>query len=164
MPHSTDEKIIFLDSTSKLANHQFLPFYANGIEFKTMTHYLEYHKALMFNEKAFVRGILNARTAADCVKSFKALTHDQLEQWYTEVDKIVRAGLRHKVRQNPELVNTLLKTDPHRIVLCDDNDGYWSCGLTKEDAAKLPENLWPGKNKLGEELHRLRAELHNSLD
>lgn len=164
MPHNDEKEFVFLDSASKLGNHQFIPFYVNGIEFKTMTHYLEYNKAIMFNEITCVRGILNARTAADSMKCTRRLTHDQLDQWYTEVDKLIRVGLRHKVKQNPELISALLKTDQNRIVLCDERDGYWGCGLSKQDASKLAESLWPGKNKLGEELSRLRAELRNSMD
>lgn len=87
----------------------------------------------------------------------QALTYAERSQWYAVMENAAIRGLQAKFQQNPELIKQLLKTRHSDLVYCAVDEGFWGVGLDKSDAAKLDHSLWPGKNRLGQMLQKLRS-------
>ncbi len=71
--------------------------------------------------------------------------------WETVKDDIMREALQAKFRQHPSLRSLLLQTGDAELIEHTRNDGYWADG---GDGS--------GKNRLGELLMELRAELRKA--
>lgn len=156
---TSEKQYTLFDNNSQLSNDYLAPFYFNGIEFKSMTHFLEFSKALYFHDYGKLCRILSCRSAADCKKLVKSLTHNEFDQWYKSIDNKAYSGLMCKFTQNPDILKALNRTDSSLLVFCDPNDGYWGCGLKKPEVSLTPPTQWPGHNKLGRELGRILEEL-----
>jgi ribA/ribD-fused uncharacterized protein len=159
MPVATEDKdYTMFDSDSLLSNGGFTPFFHGGLEFKTMTHFLEYHKAMKFKNPNLAKTILQTPTPAQSQKLYEDLTYTQLSEWYTQVDKLALQGLRCKFNQNPTLLASLRKTNGSSLVMCGPDDGFWGVGLNRQDASRVGQKRWPGQNKIGKLLDTLRAD------
>ena len=71
--------------------------------------------------------------------------------WETVKDDIMREALQAKFRQHPSLRSLLLQTGDAELIEHTRNDSYWADG---EDGS--------GKNRLGQLLMELRAELRKA--
>ena len=81
------------------------------------------------------------------------------EEWNETKDRVMTAALKAKFMQHPELLKKLRETGTRRIAEADPRSKYWGIGTSADTSkAKDPER-WPGKNKLGQILEALRAEL-----
>lgn len=158
MPVGTaDSSEMFFDKTSLFSNHAFTPFFYNGLEFKTMTHFLEYQKAMKLHRSQLATSILQATTAEQCATINDDMTYSDLNQWYTEVEDVAMKGLFCKFKQNPTLLSSLLKSNGSKLVYTSSNDGFWGIALGRQEAARIAQQLWPGRNMLGDILMKIRA-------
>lgn len=162
MPTATNDTAeTFFEKTSQLSNDAFTPFFYNGLEFKTMTHFLEYQKAMKFNRFRFAAPILNATSPEQCLKVNNDITYADMNHWFSEVEDVAAKGLRSKFRQNPALLTTLLKTNESKLIYSSRDDGFWGTGLNRQEASLVADHLWPGQNKLGHLLMKLRESFSN---
>ena len=72
--------------------------------------------------------------------------------------------LREKVKQVPEVRQTLLDSGDREIAEAVPFDNFWSLGLPKETASKTDPNHWPGSNILGRLWLEIREELRKQID
>lgn len=159
---STDDKnCVLFDTASQLSNHHLTPFFFNGLHFKTMIHFLEYHKAKMFGEFEIISLVLSAKSSAECTMYMRELNYDELVKWYNEIGDIFYEGLKCKFSQNPYLSSMLVRSNDVDLVYCDGQDGHFGIGITRHEATRIKSNKWPGKNRLGKDLVRLRHQIES---
>ena len=142
-----------------LGNQAEVPIQVEGITFPTVEHYYQWSKAKLFGDKEMETKILktaspkSAKTYGKKVKDFKE------EEWNGKKDDIMKTALRAKFTQNKEAQAKLLETHPRPIALADPRSKYWGIGTSSETSKAKDPTKWPGKNKLGQLLEALRAEL-----
>ena len=116
--HDVISDTVLFEPTSRFSNDSFTPIFYNGVEFKTMTHFLEFHKAIKFKRPSQCKDVLTAATA-DKSETFAAnMLYADLNQWYTEAEELAIKGLRCKFKQHPALMASLLKTGSSDLVSC----------------------------------------------
>jgi len=135
-----------------------VPSPTDPITFQNCETYMMYHKAILFNDSAIAKQILDA---ADDPKSVKALGRkvsgfDQ-EKWDKKKFEIVLAANREKFAQHPALREQLLLTEGKELVEASPMDKIWGIGYGKANALKN-HYRW-GKNLLGKALMQVRNEL-----
>jgi len=157
MTATEETNVILFDKSSRFSNDSFTPFFSDGLEFKSITHFMEYHKARMFKRAGVMRQIMDSKTVQQSEALVNDLVYNELAQWYNEAEGVVLKGLLCKFKQHPALANALAKTKGSELVLCSSEEGYWGNGLDRSEARKISKRRWPGHNKLGSLLMQIRA-------
>lgn len=152
-----EKTVIHFDNSSPFSNNAFTPFFYNGFEFKTMKHFLEFQKTVKFHQSQFSKAVLTSATPEQGEKFNDGLTYGDRHQWYSENEYLAYRGLMAKFKQNPELMHHLLKTKQAELAYAVSDEGYWGLGLSRAEASRLERSRWPGKNKLGNLLQKVRA-------
>jgi len=93
-------------------------------------------------------------------KNHKALGREvqgfDKEKWDAVADEVVFQANLKKFSQHPELKAKLLATGNKIIVECAPYDSVWGNGLNITDTLATPIANWPGKNRLGKAIMRVR--------
>ena len=71
----------------------------------------------------------------------------------------MRAALKAKFVQHPDLKTKLLETGSRPIGEASARDKYWGIGTSADTVKAAEPSKWPGKNVMGKLLMELRAEL-----
>jgi ribA/ribD-fused uncharacterized protein len=164
MDVTEESNVILFDKTSRFSNDSFTPFFSDGLEFKSITHFMEYHKARLFKRSGVMRQIVSSKTVQQCETHLNDLVYNELAQWYNEAEGIVLKGLLCKFKQHPSLASALMKTKGSELVLCSSEEAYWGNGLDRADARKVSKRRWPGQNKLGALLMHVRSMMTTTDD
>lgn len=151
-------------------NHIYSQFYPckftdpkTGIVYCCAEQWMMSQKALMFNDKVINEQIL-AETNAATIKSYGRSVHGYNDAiWCENRFNIVVQGNYYKFSQNPELLQTLLSTDPKILVEASPYDRVWGIGLNANQAAQIPPHQWPGDNLLGRALMQVRTMIQNEI-
>ena len=83
--------------------------------------------------------------------------------WEKKRVPIMKAILKAKVEQVKEVKDALLNTGSNIICEAVYGDGFWSCGLGKDEASKTDPSSWPGENRLGRLWMEIRDELEEEM-
>lgn len=136
-------------------------FVIDGIKYITCESYMMAEKAKLFGDMEIHTKILETTHPRD-VKAMGRLVKDfDLSVWEANCKQIVYDGNYAKFTQHPNLLKVLMDTGDTKILEASPFDKIWGLGLSEEDARKIPEKEWPGKNWLGEILTKLRDDLKN---
>ncbi|BCS83437.1 hypothetical protein QLL95_gp0686 [Cotonvirus japonicus] len=135
----------------------------NVIEFVHMEQYMMAHKALLFGDKYHYDKIMSCSDACKIKNLGRRVRGFKQNIWDKNKLKIVISGNKLKFQQNPELMTRLLETGDKIIVEAACYDKEWGIGLTAQQAIKIPESKWPGKNLLGKALMKVRDEAINGI-
>ncbi|RPD72708.1 DUF1768-domain-containing protein [Lentinus tigrinus ALCF2SS1-7] len=137
----------------------------HDVTFPTAEHWMMGQKALLFgDQKIFERISTVTAPRVPGPKEVKALGRKvgnfEEETWARERARIVREGLLHKFRQNPELRALLLATGEREIVEASHMDRVWGVGYGAKRAGEMCVSeegraLW-GANLLGRALEEVR--------
>jgi ribA/ribD-fused uncharacterized protein len=148
-----------LNEYKEFSNMYEAPFQVEGQTFPTVEHYFQWSKARLFGDAA-AQGKIMKTSSPKSVKSIgKKVIGFKEEEWNETKDRVMTAALKAKFMQHPELLKKLRETGTRRIAEADPRSKYWGIGTSADTSkAKDPER-WPGKNKLGQILEALRAEL-----
>jgi ribA/ribD-fused uncharacterized protein len=148
-----------LNEFKEFSNMYEAPFQVEGQTFPTVEHYFQWSKARQFGDAA-AQGKIMKTSSPKSVKSIgKKVIGFKEEEWAETKDRVMAAALKAKFMQHPELLKKLRETGTRRIAEADPRSKYWGIGTSADTSkAKDPER-WPGKNKLGQILEALRAEL-----
>jgi ribA/ribD-fused uncharacterized protein len=148
-----------LNEFKEFSNMYEAPFQVEGQTFPTVEHYFQWSKARQFGDAA-AQGKIMKTSSPKSVKSIgKKVIGFKEEEWNETKDRVMAAALKAKFMQHPELLKKLRETGTRRIAEADPRSKYWGIGTSADTSkAKDPER-WPGKNKLGQILEALRAEL-----
>lgn len=144
----TDSQIKFYrlnEPFGEFSNFSPHPIKVKGKTWPTLEHYFQAQKFAGTTHEQAVRQAKSPMVAAHMGRSRKRpLRRD----WEAVKDDIMREALRAKFQQHAELKTLLLSTGEARLIEHTVNDRYWGDG---GDGA--------GKNRLGQLLVELRAEL-----
>lgn len=128
-----------------LANFSEHPICIDGSTWQTVEHYFQAQKFIDSRLRLIVQ---NQPTAAAAKHFAKQNATSRRSDWLLVRDEVMFRGIRAKFLQHEDLRDKLLGTTPAIIVEDCDDDLYW-CGGRRN----------AGKNRMGELLMQLRAEL-----
>lgn len=155
---SSDGKFHFYWS-GPFSQWQHSEFNLDGCDFVTAEQAMMYFKALLFDDHDIAAQIL----ATDDPGRQKALGRRvrgfSEAQWDDNKDDIVYRINLEKFRQNKGLRRKLFHTGERALVEASPMDTIWGIGLEASVANETPPSEWPGQNRLGNILTRVRAEL-----
>lgn len=134
------------------------PIIENGRRFPTAEHYMMYHKAILFQDRATAQCILEtpdpkrAKELGRMVKGFNEYV------WFQHASQIVENGNYLKFTQNPRLL-VQFKEFPidTRFYEASPYDRVWGIGFS-EDNAEQNREKW-GQNLLGNAISQVRRRL-----
>lgn len=112
-------------------------------------------KALFAGDRRAADAILAATNPKECKRLGRRLRLD-VNTWATHSKGVMRAANACKYAQNPALCSKLMQTGDKLLVEASPNDSQWGIGLTAAQARKMPPKDWPGSNRLGRVLTKLR--------
>ena len=107
-----EANVYIFEEKSAFSNTSFTPFFHNGVEFKSMTHYLEYQKALMFGQKRLLKAVIHADTVSQAKQLTADMTHNQLRQWYGQLDDVAVTAQKQVLTES----TVAASIDQNRIV------------------------------------------------
>lgn len=116
-------------------------------------------KALVFKDYETANKIMNCTEPSDHKKLGREVKNFNENKWNTIADKIVENANYAKFSQNENLKKLLLATDDKYIVETSPYDKIWGNGLNITDTLNTPIDKWPGTNRLGLALMRVRDRL-----
>lgn len=121
------------------------PIQLDGTTWPTTEHYFQAMKFAGTEHEEMVR---NASTATVAAKMGRERSRPLRKDWEEVKEQVMMKALRAKFTQHASARNTLLSTGNARLVEHTNKDSYWADGGNGS-----------GKNRLGELLMQLRAEL-----
>jgi hypothetical protein len=128
-----------------------------GTTYPTVTHYVGAMEALESKNDAVHEKIMKAASAKAAKAYLKKLNKN--EAWETKKDEVMRAAVRAKFTQHPDLRTKLLDTGKRPIGFADARDIYWGIGTSMDTDKAKSASKWRGLNKLGKILEDLRSRL-----
>lgn len=145
----TETHEFFFTSAHPLSQWYPAKFYAEGMWFDNAEHYMMWRKASLFNDNEVRNKLITcpspkeAKALGRQVKNFDPWLWDHLKK------DIVTKGSLHKFTSSKFLLNYLRATGTKKLVEASPWDKIWGIGLSAEDAIRIPEKDWPGRNLLG---------------
>lgn len=128
----------------------------HGNTFRTMEHYIMYHKAMLMNDPPSARLVLAAKHPAQAKVIGRAIVNWDEALWARERESILFRGLMLKARQH-KVVRDILDLSGDRIVAeASPYDAIWGTGCSKH---VTDPRKWRGTNILGKAWMKVRAEL-----
>jgi hypothetical protein len=128
-----------------------------GTTYPTVTHYVAAMEALESKNDTLHAKIMSAASAKAAKAYIKKLSKN--EAWEARKDEVMRAAVRAKFTQHPDLRLKLLGTDKRPIGFADARDVYWGIGTSMDTDKAKSASKWRGLNKLGKILEELRSRL-----
>ena len=150
-----DNVIGFFGELNALSNFHPAEFVMDGIKFPTSEHYIQYTKALAFEDNVTAANILSANTPADSKSLGWTITNFDKEKWDKNAKALCLPGLREKFHQNKHLLETLLRTKDHTLVESA-KDKVWGTGIALARDDWHDDTLWHSQGILGEMLCEIR--------
>jgi len=145
-----------------LSNDYVAPFQMDSIKFPTVEHAYEYAKAKTFGDEKMAALIAKTPSAKSVKALGKKISGFKEEEWEQKQDSVMKAAIKAKLSQHPEIRSVLSETKASPIGYANARDKYWGIGTSPEkDKAKTPSK-WAGKNQLGKIMEELRTEFNSS--
>lgn len=136
----------------ELANFAPFGFEEEGLFFPTVEHYFQAQKFLGPENAAYREAIRRARSPRAAKALGRTRTIAIRSDWDTVRDQVMLDALRKKFAA-PRLRALLLETGLRQLVEASPTDSYWGCGRSGR-----------GKNRLGQLLMQVRAELRSERE
>jgi len=133
------------DKFGEFSNFAPFPIEVKGRVWPTSEHYFQAQKFVGNGHEETIR---QAKSPMIAARLGRSRAHPLRSDWATVKDDAMRQALRAKFSQHPRLTSLLLSTGDATLVEHTRNDSYWADG-----------GDGTGKNRLGELLMELRAQL-----
>lgn len=160
---SFDDKPIFFCKISEphgeFSNWYTSPFVEDDIEFRTVEHYMMYHKAKLMGDETIMQSVLGTDNPATVKALGRKVKNFDADLWSKNCYQIVLRGNILKFQNHPQLKAKLLATGENTIAEAADYDKIWGIGLNAAQARKVKPSEWKGQNLLGEILMEVRSTL-----
>jgi ribA/ribD-fused uncharacterized protein len=130
-----------------------------GTTFPTVEHYFQWAKAKQFGDAASQTKILKTASAKSVKAYGKKVAPFDADVWKEKAPVVMKAGLKAKFAQHPDLLAKLLETGDRPLGEADPRGKYWGIGTSAETSKAKDPTRWPGQNLLGKLLMELRTEL-----
>jgi ribA/ribD-fused uncharacterized protein len=138
-------------------------FDVDGIRYHTAEHYMMAAKARLFDDRIILAEILAATHPRQVQKLGQKIQNFQEEVWFTHRFQIVIDGNIAKFRQNQQLKEFILSTQPQVLVEASPDDRIWGIGLAADNPNIENPYYWQGTNLLGFALMEARSILQSEL-
>ena len=127
-----------------------------GMKHKSSEHAYQYAKAIQIGKDKIANRIMEASSAFQAKTEASYLPFNP--HWIAEKEKVMQNILSAKARSCPEFREALLNS---QSVLAEAVPGelFWATGLSKDVTMCVKKASWPGKNKMGKILAKLKEEL-----
>lgn len=135
------------DDFGEFSNFALYPIVIDGETWKTTEHYFQAQK---FEDKAYRKKVANANTPMLSATLGRDRKQKIRRDWESAKDNVMKKAVLAKFSQHEELRELLLSTGEAKLIEHTENDDYWGDGGDGK-----------GKNKLGQILMAVRAELAN---
>lgn len=135
------------DEFGEFSNFALYPIVIDGETWKTSEHYFQAQK---FEDKTYRKKVANAKTPMLSATLGRDRKQKIRRDWESAKDNVMKKAVLAKFSQHDELKALLLSTGDAKIIEHTENDDYWGDGGDGK-----------GKNKLGQILMEVRAELAN---
>ena len=142
----------------QLSNVRWATITEDDKEYNTVLQYVLAQLAMHFDSKKRLRQIMNARTAKEQVDAAKKIAGYGDDEWKKMEAKFMKRGLALKFQQHPKLLAALKGTGGSVIANCNSYDRDWATGTKLTEARTRDVKNWPGQNKLGILLMKIRDE------
>ena len=128
------------------------------LEFSSAEQFMMYHKAILFFDRETANRIMHASSSLEFYELGRQVKNFEEPVWRYFRSNVVYEANDSKFKQNPELMDALIKTVGTTLVNVAANDKIWGIGLASDDKKAQRRDTWEGKNLLGEILTLLRME------
>ena len=127
-----------------------------GMKYRSSEHAYQYAKAIQIGKDKVANRILEATSAYQAKTEASYLPYNP--HWITQKEKVMQNILHAKAKSCPEFREALLDS---QNVLAEAVPGelFWATGLNKEATLCVKKASWPGQNKMGKLLAKLKEEL-----
>jgi ribA/ribD-fused uncharacterized protein len=132
-----------------------------GITYPTAEHWMMAKKALLFEDEATFKLILQASKPAIAKGLGRSVKNFDADKWNASAVAIVTEGNLHKFSQHEALKQFLLYTGDKILVEASPVDLTWGIGLSQDTTAASNPFEWKGPNLLGFALMEVRDQLKN---
>lgn len=144
-------KYKFFWKGSVFSNWYMCDFVIDGITFNCVEQYMMYKKAQLFNDYENMNNILESNNPKDIKYFGRSVKNYDNEAWSSIRYEIVKHGNLEKYKQNPNLLEMLLKYKECIFVEASPCDRLWGIGFDEKNAMKNISK-W-GENYLGKILN-----------
>lgn len=149
----------FFTAKDHFSNWYIRPFTVAGKVFNCGEQYMMYSKAILFGDFTAADTIMSLSEPKDQkAEGRKVKGFDQLI-WDGAADNLLVTGLMEKFSQHLDLKAMLLKTEGTVLVEASKYDKIWGAGLDVNHPDICNPDKWPGANRLGGVLTRVRSGL-----
>lgn len=152
----------FLGKEQMLSNMYQCEIKMQGETFSSAEQAYQVHKAYKCSRPDVAAEMLQHKNPFQAKRIGKQLNTDK--NWDSNKENIttMKNILMHKF-QIHECRDALIATGESKIVEGNQYDRFWAAGLTCEEAEHTQPEAWPGRNKMGELLQEVRAEINKLL-
>ena len=154
---SNNNTIGFFGELNSLSNFHPCKFEINGIQFHSSEQFIQYTKAMFFNDLETSTKILASKSALESKNMSRNIKGYEDSKWDECAKSLCQKGIAEKFQQNPRLMETLANTGSKVLVESAVNK-LWGTGVPLHKAGCLDSTLWSGNGILGEILCEIRQE------
>ena len=154
---SNNNTIGFFGELNPLSNFHPCKFEINGIQFHSSEQFIQYTKAMFFNDVDTSTKILASKTALESKNMSRNIRGYEESKWDECAKTLCHKGIAEKFRQNPRLMEALVNTGSKVLVESTGNK-LWITGVPLHKAGCLDSTLWSGNGILGEILCEIHQE------
>ena len=148
-----------LNDTKMFSNMHEAPVQIDGMTFPTVEHYFQWSKAKMFGDAEAQAKILKTPSPKSVKAYGKKVKNFDEEAWKEKRDSVMEVAVKAKLMQHPDILKKLRETGTRPIAEADPRGKYWGIGTSADTSKAKDPSRWPGENKMGKILMRLRDEL-----
>ena len=153
-----DKALVFHGEWSPCSNFHPSPFTIDGIEFKSVEHYKQYEKSLLFRDSVMANNILKSETPLDAKRLRYNISEFNIQRWINEGYDLCVKGIREKFLQNAPL-KEMLKGTSSLILAEASKDKTWGTGVALRDPKVLCISKWENKGWLSKILINIQEEV-----
>lgn len=143
------------------SNHHHCDIVIDGKTFRSTEHYLFHEKAVKLGDASAAQNIFKAPTAGQAKKLGHLLhwDNDKFGSWHQFAYEKLFTANNIKYDTHANLRKALFQTAPLTLVEASPTDMYWGVGLRGDDPKIHNRDEWPGENKFGFLLTKLRDQM-----
>ena len=151
----------FFGELSPLSNFHPANFTVNGVHYTSSEQFIQHTKALLFNDYATAKKIINATNAMECKELSRDILNFEKTTWEENAKSKCKPGIFQKFYQNSCLRDVLIHCTGDKQILESAKDKFWGTGIPLQDDDCLNPRKWlsRGPGIMGEILTEIREEL-----
>ena len=154
----------FFGELSPLSNFHPANFTVNGVHYTSSEQFIQHTKALLFNDYATAKKIINATNAMECKELSREILNFEKTTWEENAKSKCKPGIFQKFYQNSCLRDVLIHCTGDKQIIESAKDKFWGTGIPLQDDDCLNPRKWlsRGPGIMGEILTEIREELQTT--